>query len=367
MKPSIFQNNNITVNHEIENMIETEHTKIKAVAYNDGKCDGMKEPALPFANGDKLIHYISFKSTYEHLALKVLQKLQPASQFTEGKIDSDLAHNQNKRFTDEIEKLQKQTNILKRELGQYDPSDIASRIKKSTITGIGLFIGELVLNTQAFQVTGENLLSSLILSASVSLAICLGAHFAGRKYKDAKTKIEKRLVIIISGIGIAVVSSVIASLRTIFLQKIGVDVNPIYFTVFNIVFFIIAAFATWYMYPTNEEIEQNRDHLKKHKLILKFEKEKKQKDLEMQEHEKTTKNKLKEFLRTIMYAEYAIERIKILYKESVDTYKGANRLGRKDTPDYLIDEIPALDIPNVNFKLIINKYQNYENDSNSAS
>jgi hypothetical protein len=366
MKPSIFQNK-IIANHDVENMIETQHAKIKAVAYNDGKYNGMKEPALPLTNGEKLTNYISFKSTYEHLALKVLQILQPASQFAEGKIDSDLAYNQNKRLTDEVEKLQKQTNILKRELGQYDPSDIASRIKKTNLTSVGLFIGEVALNTQAFQVTGENLLSSLILSASVSLAVCLGAHFAGRKYKDARTKLEKRLIVILSAIGIVAVSSVIASLRTIFLQKIGVDINPLYFTIFNIVFFIIAALTTWYLYPTNEEIEENKDHLKKYTLILKLEKEKKQKEIEMQEHEKTSKEKLKEHLRTIMYAEYAIERIKILYKESVDIWKGANRLGRKDNPDYLNDEIPSLDIPNINFKLIINKYKDYEDKNNSAS
>jgi hypothetical protein len=120
------------------------------------------------------------------------------------------------------------------------------------------------------------------------------------------------------------------------------------------------------MHPTKEEIEENRDQLKKHKLILKLEKEKKLKDTEMQEHEKATKEKLKEYLRTLMYAEYAIERINLLYKESVDTYIGANRLGRKDIPDYLNDEIPPLDIPNINFKSIINKYKVYEDNNNPA-
>ena len=367
MNLSIINSNNFNTNHDIDNMIEIEHAKIKALAYTNGKMDGMKDPAQPFAKEDKLVHYISFKSSYENLAIKILQKFLPASQLVEGKMDADMAEVHNKRLTDELDKSQRQINILKRELGPYDPSSLASRINKTNALGAGLFIGEVVLNTQAFQVTGENLLSSLILSASVSLAVCLGAHFAGRKYKDAKTKMEKRLVVIISTVGIIVVSSVIASLRTIFLKRIGVEVNPIYFTVFNIVFFLITAFATWYLYPTSEEIEQNRNHLQKYKLIQKLEKEKKFREQEVMEHERTTKEKLKEYLRTLMYVELTIERIKKLYRESVDTYIGANRLGRKDNPDYVNDQIPALDIPNINFQSIIHKYKDNENTNNSSN
>jgi len=228
-------------------------------------------------------------------------------------------------------------------------------------------LGEVVLNTMAFQITGDNLLSTLILSASVSFAVCLGAHFAGRKYKDAKSKIEKWIVVIISAIGITIVSSVIASLRTIFLKRIGVDLNPIYFIVFSIVFFLITSLATWYLYPTLEEIEENKDNLQKYKMILKLEKEKKVKEKEILEHEITKNEKSKEHLNSSMYAEYAIERIKKLYRESVDTFIAANRLGRKDNPDFLNDEIPPLDIPNINFESIINKYIDHENNNNSAS
>jgi hypothetical protein len=302
----------IYTNQDIDKMIEAEHAKIKAEAYNSGKHDGMKDPAMPLTQGDKLIHYISFKSGYESLIIKVLQTIQPITQIAEGKMEKDNANAHTIQLTDAKEKIQKQINFLKRELGNYDPSELESRIHKTTILGIGLFIGEVALNTQAFQVTGENLLSSFILSASVSLAVSLGAHFAGRKYKDATTKLERRTVIVVSIVGITIVSSVIASLRTIFLQRIGVDVNPIYFTVFNIVFFLIAAFATWYLYPTKEEIENNRENLQKYKQLKKLEKEKTAKEIQLSEHEKSSSEKLKENLRALVYAEYAIERIKVM-------------------------------------------------------
>jgi len=367
MKHSIFNKNNFNIHHEIETMIEIEHARIKAVAYNGGKHYGMQNPALPLTKGDKLMPYIRFKSSYEDLAIKVLQKLQPASQLLEGKMDTDMASIQKKRLVEDLEKAQKQIGILNHELEQFDPSELASRINKTNILGVGLFIGEVALNTQAFQITGANLLSTLMLSASVSLAVCLGAHFAGRKYKDSKTKIEKWLVILISAIGITIVSSVIASLRTIFLKRIGMDVNPIYFTVFNIFFFLITAFATWYLYPTKEEVEENRDKLQKFKLILQLEKEKKLKEKEIHEHEITKNEKSKEHLNSSMFAEYAIERIKKLYRESIDIFIAANRLGRKDNPDYLNDEIPSLDIPNINFESIINKYIDHENKNNNPA
>ena len=68
-----------------------------------------------------------------------------------------------------------------------------------------------------------------------------------------------------------------------------------------------------------------------------------------------------------MFAEYAIERIKKLYRESIDIFIAANRLGRKDNPDYLNDEIPSLDIPNINFESIINKYIDHENKNNNPA
>jgi hypothetical protein len=363
MNQSPNPNKKTITDHDIENMIETEHTKIKADAYNDGKHDGMKEPAQPLAKNDKLVHHIHFKSKYESLALKVLKIIQPASQLAEGRKYKELADAKSKIIADEIIGLEKNISILKQELDKYDPSHIASRIRTTHIIGASLFIGEVALNTAAFQVTGDNLISCLTLAASVSLAVCFGAHFAGRKFKDAKTIFEKRLIIFTSAIGMGIVSAVIASLRTSYLHRIGVEVNPIYFTVFNFVFFLIAAFATWYYYPNKEEIEQNKESLQKLKFLKKFEKEKQEKQDELHEHEKVKNETLGQYTRAVMEAEYAIERIKIMYRESIAEYQKGNRMGRKDFPECFNDEIPELNLPDINFQSIITKYKTNENNN----
>ncbi len=363
MKPSIIPIKKTITSHDVENMIETEHARVKAEAYNDGKHDGMKEPAQPLVKKDKLVHHIHFKSKYENLVLKVLQIIQPISQLAEGRKYKDLADAVSKKLGEVINNLEKHICILKQELSLYNPSEIASRIRTTLWIGFGIFIGEVYLNTKAFQVTGDNLISCLMISASVSLCVSLGAHFAGRKYKDAKTKLEKWLVVIVSAACMAIVSSVIASLRATFMQRIGVEVNPFYFTVFNLVFFLISPFATWYYHPTREEIEQNRKSLHKLKLLEKLEREKQQKENELQEHEKVKNETLSKYIGALMEAEYCIERIKIMYRESVDEYKKANRMGRKDFPDCFNDEIPELDIPNINFQSIITKYKTHENNN----
>lgn len=365
---SLFKNEKTDARHEIENMLDSAHAEIKPMAYSNGKSKGMKEPPLPLAKGDKLIHHIAdVKARYEQLGLKLLNWVLPEARQIEGRMHRDWAELHNQRLLDKINEVQKQILSLDDELRSYDPSHIASRIMKANLACSVLFVGEVVLNTQAFQVTGDNLLSSLTLSASVSAAICMGAHFAGRKYKDAKSITEKRIILIGSAIGITIVSGVIASLRSIFLQKIGMDVNPIYFTIFNVVFFVIAAIATWYLYPSKEEIKQNRELLQKYSRVQKLKAEKEKLENEQIEHEKATQEILQQNIRAVLAAEYAVERVRKLYTEAIGTFIGGNLLCRKDIPECVGDPIPELDIPHIAFKEIIKKYKSNEKDENNKN
>lgn len=366
-----MKTNNLTVakvktNHDIDIMIDLEREKINRMAYTKGKNFGMKEPALPLAKGDKLLLYIGeIKSAYEQLALKVLQIISPASQLPEGKIHSTWAEKVKNGLKEEIENLKKHIGFLEGELSNFNPRGILSRIRTALFIGIVLLIGEVALNTQAFQVTGDSMLSALILSISVSLAVCLGAHFAGRKYKDAKTKTEKRMVFAFSAIGITVLSGIIASLRTLYFQKIGVDINPLFFTIFNIVFFLIAAIATWYIYPTKEEMEANEVNLQKYKQLKKLKAEKKQREQELQRHELEVNKKLSGHLNNMLDGEYAIERIIRAYWESVEKFKSTNILCRKEIPSCFADEIPPLNIPHISFTNTVNKYKTDENTNDN--
>lgn len=365
-----MKTNNLTVtkmqtNHDIDMMIDLEHAKNKQHAYNSGKELGMKEPPLPSVKGDKLIDYIrEIKIKYEQLALKTLRILCPGLQLPEGRMFTEWKNKETERMSKEIERLEKHIVFSNKELNNYNPNSILSRIRKANWLGVGLFIGEVALNTQAFQVTGDSMLSALILSISVSLAVCLGAHFAGRKYKDAKTKTERRAVLIISAIGITILSFIIASLRTLFFKKIGIDMNPLYFTIFNIVFFLIAAIATWYIYPSKAEMEANEVKLQQYKQLQKMKEEKKQREQELQKHEITANEKLSEIMWISMYAEHTTELIIRAYKEAVEVFKNANLLCRKEKPECFGDEIPTLDIPHITFYKTINKYKQDENKNN---
>ena len=135
----------------------------------------------------------------------------------------------------------------------------------------------------------------------------------------------------------------------------------------NIVFFLIAAIATWYLHPSKEEIDQNEEAMKLYQKIQKLKAEKKEKEEEQVEHEKSTKDKLKQNLRSLVYGEYTIERVRRLYKESVGEFKSANLLCRHDVPDCFGDQIPELDIPHITFKSTINKFKHDENDFNNSA
>lgn len=355
-------------NHDIDAMIEFEHEKIKQTAYVNGKNNGMKDIPLPLAKGDKIIHFIGgIKASYEQLVLKALQKILPASHLPEGRIERDHAEIHNKRLADEIAKLKKKIDLLKHELGDRDPSDLLSKIKKAHWICILFFLAETGFNMAAFEVIGDNMITCLLISASVAFVVSLGAHIAGRKYKDAKDKSQRNKVLVFSAIGIAVVSGVIAYLRSIFFQKMGIDINPLWLTLLNVAFFVVAAIATWYWHPSTEEINQNEEVIKLYNKIQKLKAEKKEKEEEQIEHENTTKDKLTHNLRSILYAEYTVARIERLYMESVGEFKSANLLCRQDVPDCFADEILLLDIPHITFKNTINKFKDENDNHNPAA
>ncbi len=361
---SIYSKNKVLTNHDVENMIEIEHVKIKADAYNDGKHSGMNDQ--PPAKGDKLIHYIeSYKTRYEQLVSKVLQVYQPALQLPAGKMENDRATVTKKKLNDEIGKIKIEIGNLHRELGNYDPSGLTSRIRKANLISVGLFVTDIVVNTQAFEVSGDNYLLCVLLSASVSFAICLGAHFTGKKYQSAQSKIRKLIILAIGGIFISAFSFAIASFRASLYRKTGVDINPNLFTIFNIGFFFIAAYATAHYHPTKEEIEENREHLDRYKKIQKLTKQMEQKEMELKQYSHESDEKIQGHLQGLIQPEYLIERIKLMYMESVNEFKRANRLARKEIPDCFNDEIPPLDIPHVTLHNIIHKYKNHENENDT--
>ena len=362
---TLFKKEKTDLRHEVENILDSAHAEIMPMAYQSGKSKGMKEPPLPLVKGDKLIHHIGdIKAQYEQVGLKVLNLILPQAQHIQGRTRKEYAEMHNERIMDKIKEARKQIRSLEDELKHYDPSHIASRIRKTNLACTGLFVGEVILSTEAFQVTGDNLLFSLGLSASVSLAVCLGAHFAGRQYQDATNRVQRWIVVGCSAAFITILSSVVASLRGVFFQKTGVDVNPDSLAFFNVVFFGVAALATWYWHPTKKEIDQNRENLQKYYRLQEFKAKEKQLEEEQLNHEQKTQDNLLENVNAVLAAEYAVEIVHKQYKESIGKFWEGNLFFRSDIPECIGDPVPELDIPHIAFKEIIKKYKSDENNEN---
>ena len=363
MKLTFKQNPNLN-REDIDALIENEAKPIYRTAYEKGRHWGLQD--MPTMDEDNFAPFLmDIKAKCEQLALKVLQKQKPALHPLQGRLDADWADNHHKRLGGEIKEMDKHISLHRHEIGSYNPSEIRSRMMKANLVAFGVFIAEVIQNSQAFQVFGDNQLYCVLLACSVSLAVSFGAHFAGRQYKDAKTKIKRRVVVIVSFISMLVLSSVVASMRSLFLKKIGVDIDPMNFTIFNMVFFLIAALASWYLFPTKAELDQNRDYMHKHKTMLELEKKKRAKVKEQVEHEKSSKQIVHAHLDATMEAEYAIERIKSVYAEAVAIFINANMLCRKEIPPCLSSVPPPLNIPHITFWSTINKYKNTNNENNN--
>ncbi len=352
------------IREDFDALIENEAKPIYKTAYEKGRHWGLQE--MPAMDEDNFAPFLmDIKAKCEQLALKVLQKLKPALHPLQGRLDADWADTHHKRLSDEIKEMDKHIALHRHEIGSYTPAEMKSRIRKANLVAFGVFVAEVVQNSQAFQIYGDNLLYCILLASSISLAVGFGAHFAGRQYKDAKTKIKRRVVVVVSFISMLILSSVVASMRSMFLKKIGVDIDPMNFTIFNMVFFLIAALASWYFFPTKAELDQNREHLHKHNVMLDLEKKKKAKVKEQVEHEKASKEIVHGHLDATMEAEYAIERIKSVYAEAVAIFINANMLCRKEIPPCLNSPPPPLNIPHITFWSTINKYKNTNNENNN--
>lgn len=358
---SIFTSNE---SQSDDKLIDKEHNEIKSLMYNNGMHDGLKSPPEPPAQGGQLSHYTGIKSRYEGMVIKLLQRTQPIVRIAEGKIEKEQADNRIRVFSDTIDKIKKQIEILKRELKGFDSRFLTKLMQRTVIIGVLLCISEMMVNNKAFQILGDNKIMTYVLSFSVSFAVTMGAHYAGRTYKDAKSKRERTIILIITSIGLLIISSMIAYLRHEYLATKGIAISSLPFIGFNILFFLIGAIVTYYHYPSKELIYEHRDNLQKHKEIVQLEKQKAKVEAEKQEFQRITNDKYKEYVSTLMYAMYAIERIKMLYREAVEEYIRANRMSRKEPCECHNDPIPPLEIPNINFQSIINFFNQNNHENN---
>jgi len=336
----------------MEDMMQKRDAEIKETARRNAKHFAKRN--LPAPNGDNLSHYTGeIRAGYEKLAADVNFHLQPSAHLPEAKMDAEhFKEKYNKLEADKKEKEDQNRND-EYELQDFDQSSIPVRIRWALISTIIITVGEIMFNTKAFQVTGENLLFALILSICISFAVFIFAHVTPFLYKGAKNKLQRILVVAGSLSLVTVLFIALAIFRSTYLAVHDVHINPTYFVIINLFFFIVSALISYFVLPTWAEIKQNALRLKIYYAINKRKKEIEQLKIEIGKIKETILERTKIRIRIAHQANYAADRIRKMYWESLETFKTTNLAYRTDskTPDCFNEELPEPNIEDFNYTL----------------
>ena len=337
----------------IEDMMQKRDAELKELAYKNGKHFAKRN--LPTADGDNLSSYTSeIKAGCEKLATDVNYHLQPSAHIPEAGMDAEYFKEKVMKLETEIKDKETQNRNAEYELHNFDQSSISSRICLALIATLIITIGEIMFNTKAFQVTGENLLFALILSVCISFAVFVFSHVTPFLYKGAKTKLQRRLVIIGSLFLVTVLFIALAIFRSEYLAVHEVHINPTYFVIINIFFFIVSALLSFFVLPAWTEIRQNALRLKIHYAVKKRLKEIMLLKKEIEKVKITILERTKLRMRIAHQANYAADRIRKMYWEALGCFKTANLTYRSDgkTPDCFDEMLPDPDIEDFNYTIV---------------
>ncbi len=253
---------------------------------------------------------------------------------------------QEKQLESDIENLEGQNHNDEYALGNYVPGNVTARIRTATIITALIGMGEVVFNTQVFQVTGGNMLFALILSIAVSVAVFILTHLTPLLYKKTESRTKKTLILSGSLLLATTLFSAMAILRSVFLQQLNVVIAPGYFVVINVFFFIVASLLSYYIFPTLDELKQHFAMAKRIKSVSKRCGEIMERKKELEFLRADILQSTKTHIRATYYAKYLVERSKKKYREGLETFKSTNLSFRTDnqTPDCFYDDLPEADI-----------------------
>ncbi len=337
----------------MEAMIQKKDAELKETARKNAR--HFAKQNLPAKDEESLAPYIEdIKTGYEHLASHIVHWLQPGAAAPEAKMDADYFREADKALDEKIKGLEDDNRHAEFELGNYNPGSIPLRM---WVTGIATFIisiGEVIFNTKAFQVTGENMLFALILSISVSFAVFVFSHIAPFLYKSAKNAFQRRLVFFCCLFGVTVLFTGLAVFRSTYLAIHDVHIDPFYFVIINLFFFTVSALLSFFVLPSWVEIKENASRIRLLYAITKRKKEIEKLKKEKNEIKKTILERTKNRVRIAHYSNYAAERVRKLYFETVGIFKSTNLTFRTDKqmPVCFLEKIPE---PNIDdFTIIIN-------------
>jgi len=335
---------------ELESMMQKRDAELKDKAVKIAKFFAKKN--LPSPNGDDLSQYTGeIKTGYEKLSSEIRHFIQPLENLKDAGIDADYYREQDKNHESEIKIREDQNRNDEYELGDFTQSNIPIRIRIALITTMVITLGEILFNTKAFQVTGENMLFALILSICISLAVFFFSHATSLLYKAVKNKVQRRIVItgallIVSGLFMA-----LAVFRSRYLESHDVHINPFYFVIINLFFFIVSTILSFFVMPSWTEIKENNYKLKTYYAINKRKKEIEVLKAKREEIKKTIMERTKMRMRIAHHANYASDRVRKMLKETIEIFKTTNLTYRTDgmTPDCFKKPQPEPDIKDFNY------------------
>jgi len=340
----------------LENIIKKKDIELKELARKNAAHFATRNCPRPM--GDKLLPYIGdIKGGYEELAAYIQQYLQPATHYPEARMEADYANEKNKQLISDIAGRQEQNQNDAFDLQRFNPHNIGSRIRTALILTLIIFIGDSTFNTAAFQLTGQSLLFSLLLSISLSFAVFILTHLAPLLYKEATTRLKKTLIVIGTLTLATTLFIALAVFRSALFASQSVSIKPVYFVIINLFFFIVSALLSYYILPGYEEIKEHWIQLMNHKNIRKREKEINQLQKDQGDLKSDILKSAKHHVRTSNYAMYLVERTKKMYQEAVAIFQSTNLAFRSDhqTPDCFHQPSPLLD---TDFSIISSTYVN---------
>lgn len=339
-------------NPEIEKLILSTDKLLKEQAQQNAQHFAKRN--LPSPEDTSLEHYTDdIKSGYESLQTLVLQKLQPDAHYPEASIDGDHLRDRDKFFDTEIKKREDLNKNDEYTLGINSPSSIKGRLNIAIGITLLLTIGETVFNAMSFSIFGENLLYSLILSAGISVAVLCMAHFASFLFKGSKSRLQRWIIALSTLTLVSGLFIVLAVLRSKYLAYHEVQVAPIYFFMFNLFFFIVAALMSLIILPSWNEIKENLHRIKIEKNIIK-----RKGEIEFFKNEKMKlKNSInentKKRVRDSYYSEYQTIHINKLYREAIGQFKRCNLSYRDDKCVPVCFNAPIEDLTKPNYQFLV--------------
>ena len=331
MNTHIIKNSNGNIFHpDVEELLQKGHLVLIDTARKLGIVFAKKK--MPAYKDNNLMNYIGeIKTTCESMATDVVNLIQPSAFFSEAHIEGEYFQKKAEKINEDKKTQETQNNIDRDKLGDHNHSNILKRIGKVFIIMIVLSIVDVFFNTKAFQVMGDSILFAIFISMGVSFVLCLLAHFFSYALKKARNAISRVITISIEIIIIFLFFIAIAFLRTKYLASQDISISPFYFIVLNFVFFLAAFLASYFIYPSPEEMKEYRlkaellDEIKKREKVIQ------QLELELLEIDQIIKEKAMMRIRIADYTNNTLERIRKMYYEAIEVFKITNLKYRDDT------------------------------------